>query len=122
MATHAIEGMADQAWLLKPTSSSPRYSVRIDGGAAGQSAIEEGHWVIVLEEDDKVSAISRILRIRSDLDGTTIHFDHWDAVDPSVLLASLGLTAPTGRAARLPWASSCTSCHSSASLTQARCL
>ena len=73
--------MAAQAWLLKPTSSSPRYSVRIDGGAAGQSAIEEGHWVIVLEEDGKVSAISRILRIRSDLDGTTIHSDHWHAVD-----------------------------------------
>ena len=75
----------------------------IDGETAGQSAIEEGHWVIVLEEDGKVSAISRILRIRSDLDVTTIHFDHWHAVDPSVLLASLGLTAPTGPVARLPW-------------------
>ena len=91
------------AWIVKRTSSAPRYSVRIDVGSTTHGAIEEGHWVVVLDDDGNVAEVGRILRIRSDLDGATIHFDHWHAVDPSVPLAALGLTAPTGPAARLPW-------------------
>src|SRR5690606_21954123 len=89
---------------VKRTSNSSRYSVRISVGPTAHGAIEEGHWVVVLDDGDNVSEVGRILRIRSDLDGATIHFDHWHAVDPSVPLAVLGLTAPTGPAARLPWA------------------
>ena len=91
------------AWILKGRSNSPRYSVRIDVGSTTHSAIEEGHWAVVMEDGGNVSGVGRILRIRSDLDNATIHFDHWHAVDPSVPLADLGLTAPTGPAARLPW-------------------
>src|SRR4051812_3537191 len=91
------------AWIVKRTSSLPCYSVRIDAGPTAHNAIEEGHWVVVLDDDGHVSEIGHILRIRSDLDGATIHFDHQHVADPAVPLADLGLTAPTGPAARLPW-------------------
>ena len=91
------------AWILKRTSNSPRYSVRIDVGSTTLGAIEEGQWVVVLDDGANVTEVGRILRIRSDLDSATIHFDHWQAVEPSMPLAVLGLTAPTGPVARLPW-------------------
>lgn len=91
------------AWIVKRGFNSPRYSVRMNSVTAGHGAIEVGHWVIVLEENDDVSEVGRILRIRSDLDGATIHFEHRRAVAPSVSLRILGLTAPSGPAARLPW-------------------
>ena len=91
------------AWILKRTSNSPRYSVCIDVGSTTHGAIEEGHWVIVLDDGSDVSEVGRVLRIRSDLDGATIHFDHWHILDSSVAPTVLGLTAPTGPAARLPW-------------------
>lgn len=91
------------AWIVKRASSSPRYSVRIGVGSTTRGAIEEGHWVVVLEDADNVSEVGRIHRIRSDLDGVTIRFDHSHAMDLSVPLAVLGLTAPTGLAVRLPW-------------------
>ncbi|ETR77865.1 helicase [Afipia sp. P52-10] len=91
------------AWIVKRTSSAPRYSVRIGVGSTAHGAIEEGHWAVVLDDGGNVSEVGRILRIRSDLDGATIHFDHWHAIGPSVPLVDLGLTAPTGPAARLLW-------------------
>ncbi len=91
------------AWIVKRGGNSPLYSVRMNSGTAGHGAIEVGHWVVVLEENGNVSEVGRILRIRSDLDGATIHFEHRRAIDPSVPLKNLGLTAPSGPAARLPW-------------------
>lgn len=91
------------AWMVKRGANSPLYSVRMNSGTAGHGAIEVGHWVIVLDENGNVSEVGHILRIRSDLDGTTMHFDHRRAVDPSVPLKNLGLTAASGPAARLPW-------------------
>jgi hypothetical protein len=91
------------AWIIRSASSSTRYSVRIGAGPTAYDAIKEGHWGIVLNDDDHVSEIDRILRIRSDLHGATIHFDHQQVVDPPVPLASLGLTAAKGPASRLLW-------------------
>jgi len=90
-------------WIVKRGVNSPRYSVRMIGGTASHSAIEAGHWVFVLEENGDVSEIGRILRIRSDLDGNTLVFDRRRAVASSKSLRTLGLTAPTGPAARLAW-------------------
>ena len=56
------------AWILKRTSSSLRYSVRIDVGSTTHGAIEEGHWVVVLDDGGNVSEVGRIIRIRSDLE------------------------------------------------------
>lgn len=91
------------AWLLKGRSDSLRYSVRMDVGSTTHGAIEEGHWVVVLDDGSNVSEVGRILRIRSDLNGATIHFDHCHAVNPSVPFAGLSLTAPPGPVVRLPW-------------------
>ena len=91
------------AWIIKSASGSTRHSLRVAVGPTGHDALEEGHWVIVLNDDGHVSGVGRILRVRLDLHGATIHFDHQHVVDPSVPLASLSLTAPKGPVGRLPW-------------------
>lgn len=91
------------AWIVEGAPGSSRYSVRIDVESTTHGAIEVGHWAVVLDNGGNVSEVGRILCIRSELDSTMIHFDHWHAMDPSVPLAVLSLTAPTRTAARLPW-------------------
>lgn len=91
------------AWIVKRGANSPLHSVRINSGTAGVGAIEVGHWVIVLEGNGNVSEVGRILRIRSDLDGATMHFERRHAVDIPVPFNSLGLTISYGPAARLAW-------------------
>ncbi|NUB23340.1 DISARM system helicase DrmA [Azospirillum brasilense] len=103
MLTNSKEGAAAQAWLLKRTNNFARYSIRMNSGTKGLGAIEEGHWVLVVSDDGRATDLGRVMRIRSDLGGATIHFDRWQAVDPSVPLVEIGLTAPKGPAARLPW-------------------
>ncbi len=91
------------AWIIKSASGSTRYSLRVAVGPTGHEALDEGHWVIVLNDDGQVSGVGRILRVRSDLLRSTIYFDHQHVVDPSMPLASLSLTAPKGLVGRLPW-------------------
>ena len=91
------------AWILKKALNSDRYSVHISGGPGAHDAIEDGQWVVVLNDSGLVSEVGRILCIRPDLNGATSHFDYWHEVHPSVPLAALGLTTPTGQVARLPW-------------------
>ena len=52
-------------WMVNSTSSATRYSVRIGIGPTAHCAMEQGHWVVVLDDADKVSGVGRILRIRS---------------------------------------------------------
>jgi hypothetical protein len=103
--------MADQtatteqsvSWIVKRAPGSLRYSVLIDVDSTTHGAIKEGHWTVVLDDGGKVSAVGRILRIRSDMRGATIYFDHWHGLNSSVPLVVFGLTAPAGPAARLQW-------------------
>ena len=94
---------AGGAWLCRTAKASNPYTVRVDAGATNYSAIGLGDWTLVLRHDEAVAIVGRILRIRSDLDGATFHFDRWHLVEPAVPLGALGMTAPTGPVARLPW-------------------
>lgn len=95
--------LSANAWIVQSAPGSRRHSFRIDIGSTSLPAIKEGHWTVVLHDGGNVSEVGRILRLRSDLSGTTIYFDRWHAVEPSTTLAALGLTAPTGQVARLSW-------------------
>ena len=94
---------AEGAWLCKTAKASNPYTVRVDVGPTNHSAIAPDDWALVLRHDEAVAIVGRILRIRSDLDGATFHFDRWHLVEPAVPLAALGMTAPTGPVGRLLW-------------------
>src|SRR5690625_2075727 len=103
--TELIEQAAAQhtAWIIRGEPSSTGYAVRLDLGPTDESSVAPGDWAIVVGSDDAARIVARILRIRSDADGRTIHFDQAQAVDPAVPLTALGLTAPSAPATRLPW-------------------
>ena len=69
-------------------------------------AIAEDDWVLVLDAGGSVVRAGRVLRIRSDLETTTVFFDRLCAADAPVPAASLSLTSPSsGSVGRIPWES-----------------
>lgn len=67
-------------------------------------AVAEGDWLLMLNPSHKITGIGRVLRIRSDLENTTLYLDKRLNVDPAIPMAAAGLTAPpTGSIQRLAW-------------------
>jgi hypothetical protein len=67
-------------------------------------AIKEDDWLLVTNAQGSITRVGRVLRMRSDLDMTTIYFDKLLNVDPSVSLGLTSLIPPsTGSVARLQW-------------------
>lgn len=90
-----------QSWLAKePTWLGP-CTARLNGERSAYSAVDERHWIVATEADGTLTRAGRILRIRSDLDSTTIYFDHVHTFRTSGTVSGLGLTLPTGPIARL---------------------
>ncbi|PNP99547.1 DISARM system helicase DrmA [Sphingobium sp. SA916] len=90
-----------QSWLAKePTRLGPCVA-RLNGERSTFSAVDEGHWIVAAEADGTLTWAGRILRIRGDLDTTTIYFDHVHTFRTSGTVSGLGLTLPTGPIARL---------------------
>jgi len=90
-----------QIWLAKePTWLGPCVA-RLNGERSTFSAVDQGHWIVATEADGTLTRAGRILRIRGDLDTTTIYFDHVHTFRTSGTVSGLGLTLPTGPIARL---------------------
>ncbi|MCZ8170979.1 MAG: hypothetical protein O9272_04475, partial [Brevundimonas sp.] len=90
-----------QSWLAKePTWLDPCIA-RLNGERSTYAAVDEGHWIVAAEAGGTLTQAGRILRIRSDLDSTTIYFDHVHTFRTSGTVSGLGLTLPTGPIARL---------------------
>jgi hypothetical protein len=89
-----------QTWLAKEATSLGPFVVRLDADGIG-SAVAHGHWVAVVDEAGGVKRVGRILRIRADLDSTTLYFDKLHSVKKGGSLADLGLTLPQGFVTRL---------------------
>ena len=65
-----------QSWLAKePTWLGPCIA-RLSGERSAYSAVDEGHWIVAAEADGTLTRAGRVLRIRGDLDSTTIYFDY----------------------------------------------
>lgn len=89
-----------QAWLAKETTPLGPFVVRLDGDRFG-SAVAPGHWVVVVDPSGTLKRVGRILRIRTHLEATTLHFDKLHVVKNASALANLGLTLPQGTITRL---------------------
>ncbi|MBB6099407.1 hypothetical protein HNR42_002848 [Deinobacterium chartae] len=102
------------AWLIidaLPTLD-PRlvyYAIQLpsDRAAHGRICIDPSvqveHWVLVANVAGEITRVGRVMRGRTDHDVTTFYFDKVHAVEPSVPLASLGLTLPTSHVAPVAW-------------------
>lgn len=80
------------------------YTLTFKGDRPLHEAIAENDWVLVLDAGGSVVRAGRVLRIRSDLEFTTVFFDRLCAADAPVPAASLSLTPPlSGSVGRIPW-------------------
>jgi hypothetical protein len=89
-----------QAWLAKEATPLGPYVVRLGGDRVG-SAVAPGHWVIVADTAGALKRVGRILRIRADLESTTLYFDKLHTVKVTGSIADIGLTLPGGLVTRL---------------------
>lgn len=90
-----------QAWLAKEATSVGPFVVRLDGDRVSFGALAPGHWVVVVDTAGALKRSGRILRIRVDLESTTLYFDKLHKVQKAGSLADIGLTLPTGLVSRL---------------------
>ncbi|MQW11602.1 helicase [Sinorhizobium meliloti] len=110
MTDEAINGCTANAWLVvdidpkKTTFPYPDFVVELDGERTSYSAIAEGDWVLVCGAAGKAERVARVLRVRSDLQRTTLYFDSLAMLPAGVSLQDLSIVGPgTGAVSRLQW-------------------
>jgi len=80
------------------------YTLVLKGDRCLYQSITEDDWVLVLDAKWTVMRAGRVLRIRSDLETTTIYFDRVCAADAAVPMVSPSLMPPSsGSVGRIPW-------------------
>ena len=80
------------------------YTLVLKGDRSLYQGIAEDDWVIMLKPAGEIVRAGRVLRIRSDLETTTVFFDRQCAADAPVPTAGLSLTPPpSGSVGRIPW-------------------
>ena len=80
------------------------YTLQLKGGRSLNQAIADDDWVLILDTTGHITRVGRILRIRSDLETTTIFFDRMLQLEPSVSIGMTSLRLPaTGSSGRIQW-------------------
>jgi hypothetical protein len=98
------------AWLIVESDRraaeyrSSNHTCELEGARFLHAAIGEDDWVSLASPSGVVTCVARILRIRSDLESTTLYFDRLATIESGVTLAALGWTLPRKNAStRLQW-------------------
>lgn len=100
---------AINAWIaidfgLKTDGRLLAYTLVLKGDRSLYLGIVEGDWVLVLNLADEIVRVGRVLRVRSDLETTTLFFDRVSVADSSVPVASVSLSPPSsGSVGRIQW-------------------
>ncbi|MBU9359841.1 DISARM system helicase DrmA [Burkholderia multivorans] len=80
------------------------YILVLNGDQSLYQAIEEDDWVLVLNPAGGITRVGRVLRVRSDLETTTLYFDRMSAVTEPVSIGLTALTPPSsGSIVRVQW-------------------
>lgn len=80
------------------------YTLVLKGDRSLYQAIANDDWVLVLNPDGEIVRSGRVVRVRSDLETTTIFFDRLSIADAPVPIASVTLALPSsGNVARIQW-------------------
>lgn len=81
------------------------YSLALIGDRSLYQAIAEDDWALILNPQGVITRVGRALRIRSDLETTTLYFDRVLSVDPGIAIGTTSLLPPaSGNVGRLQWA------------------
>jgi hypothetical protein len=98
------------AWLVIEATSSvgdlpyPQFAIELDGEPKLYAAIANDDWVLVVSPSGEATRIGRVLRIRSDLEKTTLYFDRLLTVAEGSSVTAAGLSVPaSGSVSRLQW-------------------
>ncbi|KVV21879.1 helicase [Burkholderia ubonensis] len=90
-------GLADDLTLAP-------YTLLLKGERSLYQAIADDDWVLILNTAGHITRVGRVLRVRSDLETTTIYFDRMLLVDPPVPIGLTSLTPPSsGSVRRIQW-------------------
>lgn len=110
MTDEAIKGRAANAWLVvdinpkRTTFPYPEFVVELNGEGTSYSAIAEADWVLVCGAVGNVERVARVLRVRSDLQRTTLYFDNLAMLPTGVSLADISIASHgTNAVSRLQW-------------------
>ena len=80
------------------------YTLRLKGERLLYQAIADDDWVLILDATGQITRVGRVLRVRSDLETTTIYFDRILLIDPAVSIGLTSLTPPSsGSVGRIQW-------------------
>ena len=81
------------------------YTLQLKGERSLHQAIADDDWVLILNATGHIARVGRVLRVRSDLEATTLYFDRMLLVDPAVPIGLTSLTPPSaGSVGRIQWA------------------
>jgi Helicase conserved C-terminal domain len=91
------------AWVIRSTEPSPSdYEVGVVTPTGAKTAVKEGDWALVLDKEE-IRNVGRIVRVRQDLNGTSIYFDKMHAVPTAVAPSDIGLTPSSAPVLRVGW-------------------
>lgn len=82
----------------------PQFALTLAVGRNLLAGVAEGDWIFVADAAGSALRVGRVLRLRSNMDRTTIYFDQAIECVPGASLASAGLSLPSsGSIGRLQW-------------------
>jgi len=96
------------AWIVLDTRpagavGATRYALPLEGPPKDFEAIKEDAWVLVAVAPGSIAGVGHVMRVRRELERTTLYFDRYHGIDDPIPLAHLGLSTPRGQATRLAW-------------------
>jgi hypothetical protein len=104
-----IQNKSPNAWIaidhgLAAERTLALYTLQLKGEHSLYQAIVDNDWVLILNAAGYITRVGRVLRLRSDLQTTTIYFDRMQLVDPAVSIDLTLLTPPSsGSVGRIQW-------------------
>lgn len=92
----------DRDRVKEPALAS--FALQLKGGRPLNQGISNDDWVLILDKTGHITRVGRILRIRSDLETTTLFFDRMLQVEPSVSIGMTSIKLPAkGSSGRIQW-------------------
>lgn len=99
----------NNAWLTMDTANDARshlthYALILKGDHSFYQAIQDEDWVVVADVKGDITHVGQVLRVRSDLETTTLYFDRLLRLPSPTSLVATKLKAPaSGHIGRIQW-------------------
>ncbi|KXJ47708.1 DISARM system helicase DrmA [Marinobacter sp. Hex_13] len=96
---------ASNAWIaidngLFAASTLAPYTLWLNGERSLYQSIVDDDWILILSAAGYITRVGKVLRLRSDLESTTIYFDRMLMVDMPVPIGHTTLTPPASSSVR----------------------